>query len=94
MISLWNARSRWSKRMASLHWSLAGATIVLRNLGLVIGKLHALSRSRRAPAETLVTLQQAPTSLKKGTYRVRFANVDHRLTVWVDQCCLSGTAWI
>jgi signal peptidase I len=30
-------------------------------------------------------LETKPTSLKqKGTYRVRFANVDERLTVWVD----------
>jgi signal peptidase I len=29
-------------------------------------------------------LQTAQTPLKKGTYRVRFANVDQRLTVWVE----------
>jgi signal peptidase I len=31
-----------------------------------------------------VTLESQPTKLRKGTYRVRFANVDQRLTVWVD----------
>jgi signal peptidase I len=31
------------------------------------------------------TLESKPTTLKqKGTYRLRFANVDERLTVWVD----------
>src|SRR5262249_60474512 len=30
------------------------------------------------------TLAQKPTRLRKGTYRLRFANVDRRLTVWVD----------
>jgi signal peptidase I len=30
------------------------------------------------------TLEQKPTRLRKGTYRLRFANVDRRLTVWVD----------
>jgi signal peptidase I len=31
------------------------------------------------------TLESKPTAMKgKGTYRLRFANVDHRLCVWVD----------
>jgi signal peptidase I len=29
-------------------------------------------------------LESKPTRLRKGTYKVRFANVDRRLTVWVD----------
>ncbi|MBI1918302.1 MAG: hypothetical protein HYS12_26725 [Planctomycetes bacterium] len=29
-------------------------------------------------------LDRQPSRLKKGTYRLRFANVDRRLTVWVD----------
>jgi hypothetical protein len=29
-------------------------------------------------------LDSKPTRLRKGTYKVRFANVDQRLTVWVD----------
>jgi signal peptidase I len=35
--------------------------------------------------EDFTELASKPTELKgKGTYRVRFANVDNRLTVWVD----------
>ncbi len=32
-----------------------------------------------------VKLDSRPTKLRRGTYRVRLANVDQRLTVWVDR---------
>jgi signal peptidase I len=41
---------------------------------------------RLADGEAEKEIGSAATTLsKKGTYQVRFANVDHRLTVWVDR---------
>src|SRR5262249_40923501 len=39
---------------------------------------------RKASGEDWKELASKPSVLKKGTYRLRFANVDERLTVWVD----------
>jgi signal peptidase I len=51
--------------------------------------LHRLNKQHEAnetPADNQFTeIDSKPTALKgKGTFRVRFANVDNRLTVWVD----------
>ena len=46
-----------------------------------IGGDCALSRGNTGTEEQLAT---RPGRLGKGTYKVRFANVDRRLTVWVD----------
>jgi Signal peptidase, peptidase S26 len=37
----------------------------------------------RTTGKDTEVLERKPTRLKKGTYRLRFANVDQRLTVWV-----------
>jgi len=38
----------------------------------------------KGPEDSAEELDRQPTRLRKGTYRLRFANVDRRLTVWVD----------
>ncbi len=47
--------------------------------------LCSLYRNYDEKKQNIKALETRPTTLKgKGTYRLRFANVDQRLTVWVD----------
>lgn len=57
------------------RWDLATGNCTLVRLSRVDGQLK----------EEILGAEKTPTELKKkGTYRLRFANFDERLTVWVD----------
>ncbi len=60
-------------------WDLATGTAVLL-------RLDTANKESKPPADSdFKELGSKPTALKgKGTHRLRFANVDNRLTVWVD----------
>jgi signal peptidase I len=56
------------------HWDLASED----------GVCTLTRQSVNGPDSSAEVLDRQPTRLRKGTYRLRFANVDRRLTVWVD----------
>ena len=60
------------------RWDLATGTCSLVRLRVRAGK------------DVEEKLESKPTKLKKGSYRLRFANVDQRLLVWVDDALPFG----